>query len=107
MNQQDYGMKIAEAVWKACKQSQIYSLAIEGIDLAAIVASVPVPTTEGKLIDRMQLVKLLEQRTRDLDDLLVFLREIESVKPETKDLWIHTVKCKAGALLAKVKGGAA
>jgi chromosome segregation ATPase len=57
---------------------------------------------ENCLSFRNQVAELEAQR----DDLLEFMREIESVKPQTNDLWIHTVKVKAAAFIASAKGGA-
>jgi arginine repressor len=52
---------------------------------------------------RNQVAELEAQR----DELLEFMREIESVKPQTNDLWIHTVKVKAASFLSDTKDGAA
>ena len=46
----------------------------------------------------------IERLRKERDELLKFLKEIESVKPTTKDLWIHTVKCKAAGLIVSMKG---
>lgn len=59
--------------------------------------------TERALSFRAQVDELEKQR----DELLEFMREIETVKPQTKDLWIHTVKVKAAVLLASANGGLA
>ena len=59
--------------------------------------------TERALSFRAQVDELEKQR----DELLEFMREIETVKPQTKDLWIITVKVKAAVLLASANGGLA
>lgn len=133
MNQQEYGMKIADALAKAAFDA---GHPIIGVDIAEIVASVSVLTTDQKMVNAQNLLiksqerqlsdfrkksdewreafetldsecganelltQLLEQRTRERDELSKLLADTRAKMSEVNKLIISAV----AADNAKVKG---
>ena len=85
-------------------RARMERLECENTQLTGLVESLRTELRQETCLSfRNQVAELEAQR----DELLEFMREIESVKPQTNDLWIHTVKVKAASFLAAAKGGAA
>jgi chromosome segregation ATPase len=85
-------------------RARMERLECENTQLTGLIESLRAELRQENCLSfRNQVAELEVQR----DELLEFMREIETVAPQTKDLWIHTVKVKAAAFIASAKGGAA